>query len=159
MKRTWTLVRFGETSLHTSEHPVIYLNERDHPLGYGMATADQVYQPENTTLALLMSHPWSGWPEAVVVGSAALATQLNGGGAHIPHQRASAGASLTSRAIRRDRESAEARTPLLERAPLAMELIGLEPIPPGCDSSAPQTQNGPFCRDVRGLRRCGEGTD
>jgi uncharacterized protein DUF4238 len=31
MKRTWTLVRFAEPCLFTSEHPVIYLNERDHP--------------------------------------------------------------------------------------------------------------------------------
>ncbi|MEA2362611.1 MAG: hypothetical protein QOD71_1756 [Thermoleophilaceae bacterium] len=77
MKRTWTLVRFDEPCLFTSEHPVIYLNERDHPLAYGMATADQVYLPVSNDHALLMSHPWSDWPEAVVAGTLALARQLN----------------------------------------------------------------------------------
>jgi hypothetical protein len=37
MKRTWTLVRFDEPCLFTSEHPVIYLNEREHQRRWWMA--------------------------------------------------------------------------------------------------------------------------
>jgi hypothetical protein len=77
MERTWTLVRFPEPCLFTSEHPVIYLNECPPRLAYGMATADLVYLPVSTMRALLMSHPRSGWPESVVHGSAALARKLN----------------------------------------------------------------------------------
>jgi hypothetical protein len=42
-----------------------------------MATADQVYVPVSTTRALLVSHPWSGWPESVVDATAALPRKLN----------------------------------------------------------------------------------
>lgn len=76
-KRTWTLVRFPEPCLFSGENPVIHINPSGDSTGYGVATAEQLYMPVSTTHALLLSHPWTSWPEARVKGSRELATRLN----------------------------------------------------------------------------------
>jgi len=75
--RSWTLVRFAEPCLLTSEHPVIYANHTGSRLGYGVATADQIYLPVSPTHGLVLSHPWAGWPDALVNGTPELARRLN----------------------------------------------------------------------------------
>jgi uncharacterized protein DUF4238 len=76
-RRSWTLVRFPEPWLFAGEHLVIHINPSGHEMGYGVATADQLYAPVSPTHALLMSFPWSRWPEALVNGTRELAERLN----------------------------------------------------------------------------------
>jgi hypothetical protein len=40
-------------------------------------TAERIYMPVSATLALVLSHPWTNWPEAVVSGTTDLAARLN----------------------------------------------------------------------------------
>jgi len=77
LKRTWTLVIFPEPGLFTGEHPVVHINPDGDSTGYGVATAERLYMPVSTTTALVLSHPWSGWPETVVHGTQELARRLN----------------------------------------------------------------------------------
>ena len=76
LPRSWTLVRFAIPCLFTSEHPVVYMNPSGQP-GYGVATADQIYLPVSTTHGLVLSAPWAGWPDELVIGTEALARRLN----------------------------------------------------------------------------------
>jgi hypothetical protein len=77
LMRTWTLVIFPEPCLFTGEHPVVHINPSGDSLGYGVATAERLYMPVSTTTALVLSHPWAGWSEAVVWGTEELARRLN----------------------------------------------------------------------------------
>jgi hypothetical protein len=77
LMRTWTLVVFPEPCLFTGEHPVVHINPSADSMGYGVATAERLYMPVSTTTALVLSHPWAGWPEAVVHGTEELAKRLN----------------------------------------------------------------------------------
>jgi hypothetical protein len=76
-KRTWSLVRFDEPCLFTAENPVVHINPSGESMGYGAATAEQMYMPVSPERALLLSHPWTSWPEAAVNGTTELATRLN----------------------------------------------------------------------------------
>jgi hypothetical protein len=76
-KRTWTLVTFDEPALFTGEHPLVHINPSGGSLGYGVVTAEQLYLPISTRHGLLMSHPWTSWPEATVHGTPELAERLN----------------------------------------------------------------------------------
>ena len=77
LMRTWTLVMFPEPCLFTGEHPVVHINPYGDPRGYGVVTAERLYMPVSTSTALVLSHPWAGWPEAVVHGTEELARRLN----------------------------------------------------------------------------------
>lgn len=77
LMRTWTLVFFPETCLFSGEHPVVHITPYAESMGYGVATAERLYMPVSTTTALVLSHPWAGWPEAVVHGTEELARRLN----------------------------------------------------------------------------------
>jgi hypothetical protein len=75
-KRVWTLVRFAEPCLLTAENPVVHINPYGEA-GWGVGTAERMYMPVSPTLGLVMSAPWSDWPEEIVNGSADLAERLN----------------------------------------------------------------------------------
>ena len=75
--RTWTLVRFAKPCLLTAENPVVHITPRDDSSGYGVATAERMYMAVSPTRGLVLSHPWSSWPEAIVDGTEALAERLN----------------------------------------------------------------------------------
>ena len=77
LTRTWTLVIFPEPYLFTGEHPVVHITPYADSMGYGVATAERLYMPVSTTAALVLSHPWAEWPEAVVHGTEELARRLN----------------------------------------------------------------------------------
>jgi hypothetical protein len=77
LPRTWTLVSFAQPCLFSSEHPVIYINPSGEPGGYGVVTAEKIYLPLSVTRGLLLSHPWTAWPDAAVRGTDALARRLN----------------------------------------------------------------------------------
>jgi hypothetical protein len=77
LKRTWSLVEFDEPCLFTGEHPVVRINPSGDSGGYGVVTAEQLYMPVSTTNALVLSHPWTAWPEARIYGNAQLAQRLN----------------------------------------------------------------------------------
>lgn len=77
LMRTWTLAIFAEPCLFTGEHPVVHINPSGDSMGYGVATAERLYMPVSTTTALVLSHPWAGWPESVVHGTEELARRLN----------------------------------------------------------------------------------
>jgi hypothetical protein len=77
LKRTWTLAVFLQPCLFTGEHPVVHINPSGASYGYGAVTAERLYMPASTTNALVLSHPWPGWPEAVVHGTDELARRLN----------------------------------------------------------------------------------
>lgn len=76
-QRTWTLVRFSTPCLFTGEEPVIHINPHGEQWGYGVVTAEQMYMPVTPSLALVLSHPWADWPEAIVTGARELAQRLN----------------------------------------------------------------------------------
>jgi hypothetical protein len=76
-QRTWTLVCFAKPWLFTGEAPVIHMNPSGEQLGFGAATAEQMYMPVSPSRALLLSHPWTSWPEAKVDGTRELAERLN----------------------------------------------------------------------------------
>ena len=76
MPRSWTLVRFQTGCLFTSIQPVIYMNPSGVG-GYGVATAEQIYLPVSTMHGLVLSTPWAGWPDALVIGTEELARRLN----------------------------------------------------------------------------------
>lgn len=74
-RRTWTLVGFDEPCLFTGEHPVVHVTGAGG--GYGVVNAEQFHFPVSPTRTLLLSHPWSSWPEGRVRGTRALAERLN----------------------------------------------------------------------------------
>jgi len=76
-KRTWTFVRFDEPCLFTAENPVVHINPSGESMGYGVATAERMYMPISPTRALVLSHPWTSWPDDLVDGTPELATRLN----------------------------------------------------------------------------------
>ena len=76
-QRTWTLVRFPSPCLFTGEEPVVHINPHGDQGGYGVITAEQMYMPVAPQVALVLSHPWTSWPEAVVDGTDELAQRLN----------------------------------------------------------------------------------
>jgi phosphoribosyl-dephospho-CoA transferase len=76
-KRTWTLARFSSPCLFTGEHPFVHINPSGESLGFGVITAEQLYLPTSPTQAVLLSHPWTSWPDARVEGATELATRLN----------------------------------------------------------------------------------
>lgn len=76
-RRTWTLVRFDSPCLFTGEHPFVRINPSGESLGFGVATAEQLYLPTSPIQAVVLSHPWTSWPEARVKGTMELATRLN----------------------------------------------------------------------------------
>lgn len=76
LMRTWTLVVFPAPCVFTAENPVVHINPGGS-MGYGVATAERLYMPVSTTNALVLSHPWAGWPESVVYGSEELARRLH----------------------------------------------------------------------------------
>jgi Protein of unknown function (DUF4238) len=75
--RTWTLARFDSPCLFTGEHPFVHINPSGDSLGFGVATAEQLYLPTSPTQAVVLSHPWTSWPEGRVDGTIELATRLN----------------------------------------------------------------------------------
>lgn len=75
--RTWTLARFSAPCLFTGEHPFVHINPSGDSLGFGVATAEQLYLPTSPTQAVVLSHPWTSWPETRVEGTTGLATRLN----------------------------------------------------------------------------------
>jgi Protein of unknown function (DUF4238) len=75
--RTWTLARFAPGCLFTGEHPVVEINPSGESTGSGVMTAERIYMPVSSRLALVLSHPWTNWPEAVVNGTPDLAARLN----------------------------------------------------------------------------------
>src|SRR5581483_11017767 len=68
---------FCEPCLFTGEHPVVHITPYADSTGYGVVTAERLYMPLSTTTALVLSHPWAGWPESVVRGTEELARRLN----------------------------------------------------------------------------------
>lgn len=74
-RRTWSLVTFDEPCLFTGEHPVVHVTGARG--GYGVATAEQFHFPVTPTRTLLLSHPWTSWPEGRVRGTRELAIRLN----------------------------------------------------------------------------------
>jgi Protein of unknown function (DUF4238) len=76
-KRTWTLARFLTPCLFSGEEPVVLISPDAEKFGYGVLTAERIYMPVSPTAALLLSHPWTSWPETCVHGSRALAQRLN----------------------------------------------------------------------------------
>jgi hypothetical protein len=75
--RTWTLARFTPASLFAGEHPVVEINTSGDTIGSGVMTAERIYMPVSPALALVLSHPWTKWPEKVVNGTPDLAVRLN----------------------------------------------------------------------------------
>lgn len=75
--RTWTLVRFDATCLVTGEEPFTFINPHGESWGYGVKTAEQMYLPVSPTRGLLLSHPWTSWPESLIDGTPDLAMRLN----------------------------------------------------------------------------------
>jgi hypothetical protein len=75
--RTWTLVHFAWPCLFTGEHPFVHINPRGDTVGYGIVTAEQLYLPVSPTAALLLSHPWTSWPDDRVNGTVELATRMS----------------------------------------------------------------------------------
>jgi len=75
--RTWTLARFASGCLFTGEHPVVEINPSGESTGSGVMTAERIYMPVSATVALVLSHPWTNWPERVVNGTTDLAERLN----------------------------------------------------------------------------------
>jgi hypothetical protein len=67
-KRTWTLVTFQLPCLLTAENPVVHINPSGDSMGYGVVTAERLYMPVSPTSGLLLSHPWTDWPEALLSG-------------------------------------------------------------------------------------------
>lgn len=98
LDRTWTLVCLAERCLFSSEHPVVFVNPVANPMGYGVATAEKLYLPLSPTRALVMSLPWSDWPERIVVRHRGVgaATELGRPGA--ADQRAAPDASRRRKA-------------------------------------------------------------
>jgi Protein of unknown function (DUF4238) len=76
-KRTWTLACFDSPCLFTGEHPCVHINPSGDSFGFGVITAERLYLPTSPTAALVLSHPWDGWPEAQVNGTPELAARLN----------------------------------------------------------------------------------
>jgi hypothetical protein len=76
-QRTWTLVSFEQPCLFTAENPLVHINPSSESLGYGAATAERMYMPVSPSQALVLSHPWTNWPEATVGGTTELARRLN----------------------------------------------------------------------------------
>jgi hypothetical protein len=74
-KRTWTLVTFDEPCLFTGEHPLVHITGASG--GYGAVTAEQFHFPISPIRTLLLSHPWTSWPEGRVRGTRELAKRLN----------------------------------------------------------------------------------
>lgn len=74
-RRTWTLVTFGEPCLFTGEHPFVHVTAARG--GYGVATAERFHLPISPTRSLVLSHPWTHWPEGKARGSRGLAVRLN----------------------------------------------------------------------------------
>jgi Protein of unknown function (DUF4238) len=74
-RRTWTLVAFDKPSLFTGGHPVVHVTGAEG--GYGVVNAEMFHFPVSPERTLLLSHPWSSWPEGTVRGSRRLAEQLN----------------------------------------------------------------------------------
>lgn len=74
-RRTWTLVSFEEPCLFTGEHPVVHVTGAEG--GYGVVTAEQFHFPVSPSRTLVLSHPWTSWPEGRVQGTRALAERLN----------------------------------------------------------------------------------
>lgn len=74
-QRRWTLVNFDQPFLFTGEHPVVHIVGATG--GYGIATAERFHFPISTTRSLVLSPPWSDWPERAVHGTVELATRLN----------------------------------------------------------------------------------
>jgi hypothetical protein len=74
-RRTWTLVTFNEPYLFTGEHPVVHVTGARG--GYGVVTAEQFHFSVSPTRTLLLSHPWTSWPEGRVRGTRELAIRLN----------------------------------------------------------------------------------
>lgn len=75
--RTWTLAQFDSPCLFTGEHPFVHINPSGESIGFGVVTAEQLYLPTSPTQAVVLSHPWTSWPEAPVEGTMELATRLN----------------------------------------------------------------------------------
>ena len=75
--RTFTVVEFDDDSLFTGEFPFVHINPSGQTMGYGVATAERLYLPVSPRVAIVLSHPWSGWPEGIVNGDAGLAKRLN----------------------------------------------------------------------------------
>lgn len=75
--RTWTLARFSAPCLFTGEHPFVHMNPSGDSIGRGVQTAEQLYLPTSPTQAIVLSHPWTSWPDARVEGTTGLATRLN----------------------------------------------------------------------------------
>ena len=75
--RTWTPARFDSPCLFTGEHPFVHINPSGDSLGFGVATAEQLYLPTSPTQALVLSHPWTSSPDGRVDGTIELATRLN----------------------------------------------------------------------------------
>ena len=76
-RRTFTLVQFEEPCLFTGENPVVHINPSGEDTGFGVVTAEQMYMPVSPIHALVLSHPWAGWPEESVTGTWKLAARLN----------------------------------------------------------------------------------
>lgn len=74
-RRTWTLVSFGEPCLFTGEHPVVHVTGGEG--GYGVVTAEQFHFPISPSRTMVLSHPWTSWPDGQVRGTRALAERLN----------------------------------------------------------------------------------
>lgn len=74
-RRTWTLVTFDEPCLFTGEHPFAHVTGASG--GFGAVTAEQFHFPISPTRTLLLSHPWTNWPEGRVRGTRELAIRLN----------------------------------------------------------------------------------
>ena len=77
LQRTWTLVRFDSPCLFTAENPVVHINPRGDTAGFGVLPAERMYMPVSPTHALVLSHPWTSWPERCVNGTVELARRLN----------------------------------------------------------------------------------
>jgi hypothetical protein len=75
MRRTWTLLRFAEPALFTGEHPIVHVPGASG--GFGIVTAERFHFPISTQVALVLSHPWSSWPEDFVVADTSDAARLN----------------------------------------------------------------------------------
>ena len=87
LMRNWTLVVFPEPCLFTGGHPVVHINPSGDSHGYGVVTAERLYMPVSPTHALVLSHPWAGWPEGAVHGTEELARRLNWAVLYYPSNR------------------------------------------------------------------------
>ena len=76
-QRTWTLIRFSKPCLLTGETPFVHINPTGDMAGYGVLAAEQMYLPISPSRGLLLSHPWTKWPEGIVDGTSELAQRLN----------------------------------------------------------------------------------